>query len=175
MPITTDTPVTVASKRTTATSSKISSGSASSPENSQGSVSTSEGSAHRDVPPAGTTTKTPPSKNSQSTDSSQKVAEKTTSTESMETESVKAKNEEEAAAKTKVEPVEPETKPATQQDQLNLDGFDFKDFDVEGMQNNGGARNDASATQQTASGTTPQQKESVFLRLSNRIKVSLVI
>lgn len=56
------------------------------------------------------------------------------------------------------------------QEQMNFDSLlsDFKEF--EGDSVNNGQSGSASATQPTAS-STPQQKESVFLRLSNRIKV----
>ncbi|XP_011301660.1 SUN domain-containing ossification factor isoform X2 [Fopius arisanus] len=54
------------------------------------------------------------------------------------------------------------------QDQLSLDTFlsDLKDLDSD---SSGSASNSATVTYPTAS-STPQQKESVFLRLSNRIK-----
>lgn len=56
------------------------------------------------------------------------------------------------------------------QEQMNFDSLlsDFKEF--EGDSVNNGQSGSASAAQPTAS-STPQQKESVFLRLSNRIKV----
>ncbi|XP_043463078.1 SUN domain-containing ossification factor isoform X2 [Leptopilina heterotoma] len=55
------------------------------------------------------------------------------------------------------------------QEQMNFDSLlsDFKEF--EGDSVNNGQSGSASAAQPTAS-STPQQKESVFLRLSNRIK-----
>ncbi|XP_051164016.1 SUN domain-containing ossification factor isoform X2 [Leptopilina boulardi] len=55
------------------------------------------------------------------------------------------------------------------QEQMNFDSLlsDFKEFEGESVNNGQGGS--ASAAQPTAS-STPQQKESVFLRLSNRIK-----
>ncbi|XP_058793342.1 SUN domain-containing ossification factor [Phymastichus coffea] len=104
-----------------------------------------------------------PSKAStQNVDNIQKVGDKNVVNE------VEAKSEvKEAEMKTKTEPVEQDVK-AVPHDQLNFDGFDF---DVDSLQGNGAGKNDASVTQQTASAATPQQKESVFLRLSNRIKI----
>ena len=59
-------------------------------------------------------------------------------------------------------------------EQMNFDSLlsDFKEFEGEAMYNGHGGS--SSVAQPTAS-STPQQKESVFLRLSNRIKVSLNI
>ena len=58
------------------------------------------------------------------------------------------------------------------QEHMNFDSLlsDFKEFEGEAMHNGHGGS--LSANHPTAS-STPQQKESVFLRLSNRIKVSL--
>ena len=62
----------------------------------------------------------------------------------------------------------------TAQDQMSLDSI-FSDFkDLEGDGTGGGGHYSNHVTQPTAS-STPQQKESVFLRLSNRIKVCLLL
>ncbi|XP_011499707.1 PREDICTED: SUN domain-containing ossification factor [Ceratosolen solmsi marchali] len=153
--ITTESPVPVVTKRISINSPKTSSGSQEHVQCSQ------EGASQQDVAILGTV-----SKSSQSLDSTQKLNQKSGNIElgEMESESV-----EEAEQKLKVDQTDQDSK-TIMQDQLNFEGFDFKDLDVESLQNNGAAKNDASITQQTASATTPQQKESVFLRLSNRIK-----
>ncbi|OXU27102.1 hypothetical protein TSAR_005717 [Trichomalopsis sarcophagae] len=151
--MTTESSVPVVTKRTTSPSS-------SSQDHTQVPINSQESSSQRDVPSATKVTHS---------GSQQKPSEKASVDSSGETE---AKSEEESEAKTKAESAEQEAKVTTQgQDQLNFEGFDFKDLEVESLQANGAAKSDASVTQQTASNTgTPQQKESVFLRLSNRIK-----
>lgn len=122
-----------------------------------------DGNPKKDVSTSGTVSKAPAS-----ADSLQKPSEKSIGSDSGA--EMKTKGAEEKEEKAKVESAEPETKTQLHQDQnLNLE-FDFKDLDVDSLQSNGG-KGDAFITQQTASATTPQQKESVFLRLSNRIKV----
>lgn len=152
---TTESSVPVVTKRTTSPSSN-------SQDHTQVPINSQESATQRDVPSA---TKV------MQNGSQQKPSEKASVESSGETE---VKSEEESETKMKAESVEQEVKVTTQgQDQLNFEGFDFKDLDVESLQANGAAKSDASVTQQTASNIgTPQQKESVFLRLSNRIKVS---
>lgn len=122
-----------------------------------------DGLPKRETISTGTMSKVP-----SSIDSQQKPTEKNVGPENGS--EIKTKNEEEKEEKVKVEPVEPDLKMQTQDQNLNLE-FDFKDLDVDTLQNNAGSKGDASFAQQSASATTPQQKESVFLRLSNRIKV----
>jgi hypothetical protein len=111
------------------------------------------------------------SKLPQNLDTSQKLNQNSVNVDNGDVES---EHEEEAESKPKVDQVDQETKTIAQ-DQLNFESLDFKDLDVDSLQNNGGIKSDVSVTQQTASATTPQQKESVFLRLSNRIKVSGIL
>lgn len=161
-PTTTESPApAVTTKLPSASSAKpAAAGSASSQEHARAAApSGQEPIPQRDMPAVVPASKVAPSSNGAHHKSSEKIA----GAESAETE---AKSDEELEAKARIEPVEQE--PA-RQDQLNLEGFDFKDLEMDG---NGVVKSDASAVQQTASATTPQQKESVFLRLSNRIKVS---
>lgn len=69
----------------------------------------------------------------------------------------------------KEKPEQEPIKTSTSQDQNNFDGLDLKDIEVEN--NNNVVKNDPLNGQQSTT-NTPQQKESVFQRLSNRIKVS---
>ncbi|KAJ8688489.1 hypothetical protein QAD02_024284 [Eretmocerus hayati] len=73
-------------------------------------------------------------------------------------------------SKSKVEHVEHDSKTHPQQEHLSFEGFDFKDLEGESFQSNGNGKIDPLVTQQAYISGTPQQKESVFLRLSNRIK-----
>ncbi|XP_043278974.1 SUN domain-containing ossification factor isoform X2 [Venturia canescens] len=58
------------------------------------------------------------------------------------------------------------------QDQMSLDSIfsDLKDLEADGTSIHGNANHNANVVAQPTASTTPQQKESVFLRLSNRIK-----
>ncbi|XP_014218675.1 SUN domain-containing ossification factor [Copidosoma floridanum] len=136
-------------------------------EESQESVS----SQRREVPSlssAASSSKVAPS----STDRSKSSSEKT------DTGSKTESKHDETEVKQKVEPekvkekVDPEPAKPVSPEQVNFEGFDLKDLEVEGAQSNGNAnKNDALTGQQsTANVGTPQQKESVFQRLSNRIK-----
>lgn len=153
------TPVPSVTKRTSTTSHKASSRSQ---DHVPSPAASQEKASQREIPT--------PSKVSQSVDSSQKISDKNIDNGEVET---KSEEVQEAEVKTKTEPVEQDAKIAAQPDQLNFESFDF---DVESLPTaNGAGKNDASVNQQTASATvTPQQKESVFLRLSNRIKVSSI-
>lgn len=59
------------------------------------------------------------------------------------------------------------------QDQMSFDSIlsDFKDLEADGTSIQGNANQNANIVAQPTASSTPQQKESVFLRLSNRIKV----